>query len=174
MSEPHAVVAEFADEAPLRRALSRLRHSGFERVEVYSPYPLAGIDEARSGIALPAIVFCGAVAGLIVGYGMEFWLAAIDYPVNVGGRPLHSAPAFVPIAFEIMVLAAVATAVVATIALAGLPRLSHPVSAAADFARASQDRFFVAVEASDPRFDRDRLEWLLRQFEPVSISVVAE
>ena len=174
MSQVYALVAEFAEEAPLRHVLRRLRLGGFERIEIYSPYPLDGLDEGERGIGLPALVLCGAVAGLIVGYGIEFWLAAVNYPVNVGGRPLHSAPAFIPIAFEIMVLAAVATAVVATIALAGLPRLSHPVSAARGFERASQDRFFVAIEASDPRFDRDRLEWLLARYEPVSISVVAE
>jgi hypothetical protein len=174
MSEVYALVAEFAEEAPLRRALRRLRLSGFERIEIYSPYALDGLDDESRGIALPAVIFCGALAGLILGYGMEWYLAAVNYPSNVGGRPLHSAPAFVPIAFEIMVLFAVATAVVATIAFAGLPRLSHPISATPGFERASQDRFFLSLGATDPLFDRERLEWLLRRYDPVSVSVVAE
>jgi hypothetical protein len=174
VSRPFALVAEFAEEAPLRRALKRLRIGGYKRVEIYSPYPLAGIDTEPHPRALPLVVFGGAVLGLVAGYGTEVWLAAVDYKVNVGGRPLHSLPAFVPIAFEIMVLVAVAAAAAATIALAGLPRLHHPISAAPGFERASQDRFFLAIETEDPRFDQERLEWLLEHYQPVSVTLVTE
>jgi hypothetical protein len=176
VTRPFAIVAEFASEAPLREALGRLLHAGFERVEIYSPYPLDGIElgGGRAVRRLPAIVFAAALAGIAVGYGMQFYLAAVDYKIDVGGRPLDAIPAFVPIAFEITVLFAVAAAVVATILLAGLPRLSHPVDAAARFARASQDRFFLSVEAGDPRFDPERLEWLMRKFDPLHVEIVHE
>ena len=174
MSAPYALVAEFASEASLRDAWRRLRFGGFERVEVYSPYPLDGIDAPRHGRALPAVVFAAAVAGLVATFAIEVWLAAFDYPVDVGGRPLLSLPAFVPIAFEMMALWAVTAAVAATLALAGLPRLFHPVAAAPGFARASQDRFFLAIEADDPRFDQERLEWLLARYRPVRVSLVGE
>jgi hypothetical protein len=169
----YGVVAEFGSPAALRDAAHRLRLAGFERFETYTPYPVEEIDDRRSrGIALPMIALVGAAAGLLLGYLTQFYGAAIDYPINVGGRPLHSAPAFVPIAFEIMVLWAVAATAVGALVLAGLFRLSHPVENAPGFERASQDRFFLCVEAGDPRFDRDRLHRLLARYAPLSVADV--
>ena len=118
------------------------------------------------------IALAGGVGGFALGYLMQWFGAAIDYPVNVGGRPLHSAPAFVPIAFEIMVLTGVVATVFGALILGGLFRLAHPVEAAPGFERASQDRFFLCVEAADPRFDAERLRWVLAQYEPRRITEV--
>ena len=171
----HGVVAEFDSPDALRHTVRRLRLAGFERVETYTPYPVEGIaDNHRHchGYALPLTALAGGSGGLAIGYLMQWFGAAINYPINVGGRPLHSAPAFIPIAFEIMVLTAVAATVFGALVLARLFRLSHPVDRAPGFERASQDRFFLCVEASDPRFDRERLRWLLARYEPRRITEV--
>lgn len=169
----HGIVAEFDSADALRHTVRRLRLAGFERIETYTPFPVDGIDDRRAhGYALPLIALAGGFGGLAVGYLMQWYSAAINYPINVGGRPLNSAPAFVPITFEIMVLFAVFATVFGALILAGLYRLSHPVEAAPGFDRASQDRFFLCVEAADPRFDAERLRWVLTQYEPLRITEV--
>lgn len=169
----YGVVAEFETAEALRDAAHRLRVAGFERFETYTPFPVEGLDDRRShGFWLPLIVLAGGAAGLILGYFTEFFAAAVNYPINIGGRPLNSVPAFIPIAFEITVLWAVAAAAFGALVLGGLFRLSHPVANAPGFERASQDRFFLCVEAADPRFDRDRLQWLLARYAPVRVADV--
>ena len=105
--------------------------------------------------AVSLIVLCGGIIGLLAGFGLCYWVSAIAYPLNIGGRPLNSWPTFIPVTFELTILFAAFAAVIAMIVLNGLPMPYHPVFNVPRFARASQDRFFLAIEAADPKFDRD-------------------
>ena len=110
---------------------------------------------------LPLLVVAGALFGAFLGYFVQYWAAVIDYPVNIGGRPYDSWPAFTVSAFEVTLLFAIAAGFVGFLIAARLPLLYHPVFAAADFARASQDRFLLCVEARDPRFDAAHIRRIL-------------
>ena len=148
------MLASFDDAAALARATLRLREAGYRRFDTYTPYQpdeLADVPGTpRSHIAL--VVLAAAVAGALGGYLMQWYLTVVSYPINIGGRPLHSWPAFIPITFELMVLAAAVSGVVALLARNGFPRLHHPLFGVPGFERASQDGFLLAIEATDPMF----------------------
>jgi hypothetical protein len=155
MSELYGLVAEFDEPERLAAAARHLRRLGYRRVEAYSPYPLEELPEAlglgRTWIGL--VVLLGGVLGGAAGYGLQYYVSVIAYPLNVGGRPLHSWPAFVPVTFEMAILGAALAAILGMLFMNGLPRPHHPLFNVPEFARASQDGFFLAVEATDPRFD---------------------
>jgi hypothetical protein len=171
-----AVLAEFDSADLLARADARLRSLGYRRIHSFSPYPvdveapgdLERLDDAAPGSArapvtrVPRRMLVGGIAGAALGYFVQWWCNARDYPLDVGGRPLHAAPAFVPIAFESAILAASLTGFVALVRIAGLPRLHHPICEIPDFERAAVDRFWLGVERSDPRFDEGVTNELLR------------
>jgi hypothetical protein len=142
------VLAEFRDEAALCVAARRLRELGHRRLDAYSPVPLHGIDEAlglgRS--AVPLIALVAGVAGAVGGYAMQWWMNAVDFPINVGNRPVHSPPANIPITFECGVLLAALCIVVGLIALSGLPRTHHPVFEVEGFRTASVDALWLSAE----------------------------
>lgn len=171
----HGVLAEFAGPAELVAAARRLSLNGFRRIDAFTPYPVEDLDEflpSRGRAALPALIFAGGVIGAALGYFIQYWAEAVAYPLNVGGRPLDSWPAFTVSAFEAMVLFALTAGFLGLLLFCGLPRLWHPLFAAEDFPRASQDGFFLCVGASDPRFDRARVQWILEQYGARRISVV--
>ncbi len=151
----YGLMAEFRGPHELVAAARLLTERGYRKVDGYTPYPMEELSEAlelpRS--VLPKLVLGGGVLGCLLGYGLEYWSAVIAYPLNVGGRPLHSWPSFIVPAFETTILFAAATAVLGMLALNGLPQPYHPVFNVASFAKASRDGFFLAVEATDPRFD---------------------
>ena len=120
-------------------------------------------------IALPALVFSAGIFGLAAGFFMQWYGAAVSYPLNIGGRPLASWPAFIPIAFEIAVLCAVASGFFGFFALARLPQPYQPIAALPGFERATQDRFFLIIDAADPRFDAARVVELIEEFSPCSV-----
>ncbi len=163
MTEPYGILAEYADAAALVAAARRLREAGYRRFEAYSPYPVDALDSVAAEPArrLPATMAAAGIAGAAAGYLLQYWGAVIDYPLNIGGRPLDSWPAFVPACFEFGVIWAVAAGFLAFFAICRLPRLAHPIDRVPGFARASQDRFFLCVERQDPMFDRIRAEALL-------------
>jgi hypothetical protein len=137
--------------------------------------PVEGLAEAigfRSN-AVSRIVFCAGVVGATGGFGLMWWITVIAYPHIVDGRPLNSWPAYVPITFECMVLVACISAVVGMLALNGLPQPYHPVFNAARFERASRDRFFLCIEAADPRFDVRSTREFLEQLNPLEVMEVA-
>jgi hypothetical protein len=143
-------------------------------MDAYSPYPIEELSEAMDLHAnrLPLLVLCGGILGCIGGYLLQYWTSAIDYPINVGGRPLNSWPSFMPITFELTVLGASLAAVFGMLALNGLPMPYHPVFNVPRFALASRDRFFLCIEATDPRFDRDATRHFLETLRPRAISEV--
>jgi Protein of unknown function (DUF3341) len=172
----YGMVAEFANADTVIAAARRLRLNGFDRIDAYTPFPVEGLDRVLHPSRrpwIPILVFFGALAGACYSYFLQYWAAVIDYPLDIGGRPYNSWPAFTVSSFEITVLFGVATAFFALLLFCRLPRLYHPVFNAPDFDRASEDHFFLCVEASDPRFDAERLRGLFGHYDPVRISLVA-
>ncbi|HZP60268.1 MAG TPA: DUF3341 domain-containing protein [Opitutaceae bacterium] len=171
--EIHGLAAAFTGPEELLTALRRVRRAGYTRVEAYTPFPLEELEELLPGrpSPIPWIMFAAGVIGASGGYFME-WYAAHDYPINVGGRPLHSWPAFVPVTFELMVLTAALVGVMAFFCIARFPRLHHPMFSAAHFSRASQDRFFLCIRAGDPQFDPAATRAFLRDLQPATIEEV--
>jgi hypothetical protein len=153
----YGLMAEFHSPGEVVEAAHRVRGEGYRKVDAYSPYPIEALSEAldfhRS--KLPLLVLVGGIVGLLAGYGLQYWAAVIEYPMNIGGRPFHSWPSFIPPAYETTILLAALTAVLGMLALNGLPEPYHPVFNVPHFALASRDRFFLCIEAADPRFDRE-------------------
>jgi len=167
-------MAEFKDGHSLTRAAVKTREAGYRRIDAFSPLPVHGLAEALdfNDPWVPWIIFISGLAGGAGGYLLQWWVNVVAYPLNVGGRPYHSWPNFIPPTFECTVLFAAFGAVIGMLALNGLPRPHHPVFNAPRFELASQDRFFLCIEAADKRFDRGATEEFLRSLEPQSVSEV--
>lgn len=174
MSGLHGLLAEFLLPDDLVLAASRAREEGYRRLDGYSPMPVHGLAEALGArpTRLPLLVLLGGLAGAAGGYAMQVWMNAVDYPLDVGGRPLHSWPAFTIVTFELAILVAALTAVLGMLALNGLPRPHHPVFNVPAFQRASRDRFFLLVESRDPAYDPDRTRAFLESLAPVAVHEV--
>ncbi len=152
----YGLMAEFETPSQLVAAAERARVEGYRKMDAYAPFPVEGLADALDfrRTRVPLITLIGGLIGGLGGYYMQYWIAAVDYPVNVGGRPLNSWPAFIPVTFELTVLGAALAAVLGMLALNGLPMPHHPVFNVPRFALATRDRFFLCIEAADPRFDR--------------------
>ncbi len=152
----YGLMAEFHTPAEVVGAAHRVREAGYTKVDAYSPYPIEELIEAlhigRS--QLPKLVLAGGILGALAGWALEYWASVIEYPMNIGGRPFDAWPAFIVPAFETTILFAAGTAVLGMLALNGLPEPYHPVFNVPSFALATRDKFFIAIEATDPRFDR--------------------
>jgi len=177
MSTPFfGLMAEFEDHEILLHAARRAREEGYRNMDAFSPFPVEGLDQAlglpRSRI--PLIVLLAGICGAGGGYFMEWYAMAKDYPLNIGGRPLNSWPAFIPIAFELTVLCAALTAMISMLAFNRLPCPYHPVFNVPEFARASLDRFFLCVERTDPLFDPAATRKFLESLGPCKVMEVAE
>ncbi len=170
----YGLMAEFPDPGSVVEAARRVREAGYRKVDAFSPYPIEELSEAleldRS--RLPLLVLMGGAAGLIGGYGLQYWVSVIAYPLNIGGRPYHSWVAFIPVTFETTILVAALTAVLGMLALNGLPEPYHPVFNVPRFALASKDRFFICIEATDPKFDQDETWRFLISLGPRVVSEV--
>ena len=170
----HGLMAEFTEPNELIAAVRATHEAGYTRVDAYTPYPIEEVAEAlhlkRSG--LPLLVLIGGIIGCTAGFGLQYWAATMAYPINVGGRPFNSWPAFLPITFETTVLVAALFAVLGMLALNGLPMPYHPVFNVPRFALASRDRFFLCIEATDPKFDREGTRRFLERQVPREVSEV--
>jgi len=154
----YGLMAEFESPADLLSAARRAREEGYAKMDAYSPYPMHELTEAL-GIRptrLPFVVLGGGILGCAAALGMMWFSATVHYPLNVGGRPLASWPMFIPITFELTVLFAALSAVLGMLGMNGLPQPYHPVFNAPRFALASRDRFFLCIEAVDPKFDQEK------------------
>ena len=168
-------MAEFGTPEALLAASRRARDQGYRHMDAYTPMPVEGLAEAvgfRSR-AVSYFVFAGGLAGACGGFGLMWWITVIAFPHVVSGRPLNSWPAYIPITFECMVLVACFTAVIAMLALNGLPEPYHPVFNVPEFERASRDRFFLCIEATDPQFDVEATRRFLEQLGPEEVHEVA-
>jgi len=170
----YGLIAEFPGPNELIAAARQTREAGYLNYDAYTPYPIEELSEAMGmhRNRLPLLVLIGGIIGLLGGYGLQYWTSAVDYPLNVGGRPLHSWPSFIPITFECTVLVAGLTAVLGMLGLNGLPQPYHPVFNVPRFALASRDRFFLCIEATDPKFDPDETWGFLSRMQPRQISQV--
>ena len=172
----YGVIAEFEDPNALIAATQRAHQAGYRRMDAYSPYPIEELHEALGArhTRLPLIVLIGGICGCIGGYALQYWSSVIAYPLNIGGKPLHSWPAFIPVTFECTILAAALSCVLGMLALNGLPMPYHPVFNLPRFALASRNRFFLCIEAEDPKFDIDATRHFLETLNPREVSTVAD
>jgi hypothetical protein len=171
----YGLLAEFESPQALVEAAEKVRHAGYRRIDAYSPFPIEELAEAIGfrDRRLPLFVLIGGIVGMLAGLGLEYWVSAIAYPLNIGGRPYASWPAFIPVAFETTILFAALTAVFSLLALCGLPMPYHPVFNAPRFSAASRDRFFLVVEATDPKFDRVQTKQALESLRAREVTELA-
>jgi hypothetical protein len=178
MSRPlppiYGVMAEFTTPEDVLAAAEHAYEEGYRRMDAYTPYPVEGLAEAIGfrRNAMPLIVLIGGLVGGLGAYFMMWFSATVHYPINVGGRPLHSWPAFIPITFELTVLGASFAAVLGMLGLNGLPMPHHPVFNVPNFALASRNRFFLCIQSDDPKFDVEGSRQFLESLGPKSVSVV--
>ena len=172
----YGLMAEFEDPTSLVTATERAHREGYRRMDAYSPFPIEELHHALGSkpTRLPLIVLIGGLIGCIGGYTLEYWSSVIAYPLNIGGKPLHSWPAFIPVTFECTILAAALSCVLGMLALNGLPMPYHPVFSVPRFALASRNRFFLCIESTDPKFDIDGTRHFLDSLNPREVSAVAD
>ena len=170
----YGLLAEFADANALVTATRQAHEKGFRSMDAYAPFPIEEVSEALGfrKTRLPFIVLIGGILGCLTGFGMQYYSAVLSYPIDVGGRPFNSWPAFIPITFEMTILGAALSAVLGMLALNGLPMPYHPVFNVPRFALATRDRFFLCIEARDPLFDREQTKSFLRSLTPREVTEV--
>src|SRR5437588_2831254 len=173
-SPVYGLIAEFDDPNALVSAAQRARHEGYRFMDAYSPFPIEELHEALDmpHTRLPLIVLIGGLIGCIGGYGLQYWVAAIENPWHGGAKPLHSWPAFIPVTFECTILVAALSAVLGMLALNGLPMPYHPVFNVSRFALASRNRFFLCIEARDKKFDLTETRRFLETLNPRELTAV--
>ena len=156
LAAPYGLLAEFDTPTLLVEATKRAHAEGYREMDTFSPYPVEEAWEAmhHHDRRLSLIVLLGGLTGMFSGYGLEYWVHTIAYPTNIAGKPLNSWPQFIPVTFEMTILFAALSAVLGMIVLNKLPMPYHPVFNVERFSRASQDKFFLLIEAKDPKFDR--------------------
>jgi len=171
----YGLMAEFPSAEVLVEAAHKVHDAGFEKVDAFTPYPIEELAHAlgHHRSKLPLIVLIGGLCGLVGGFMLQVWVAAIAYPLNIGGRPLVSWPAFIVPTFECTILAAALSAVLGMFALNGLPHPYHPVFNVPRFALASRDRYFLVIEARDPKFDPEETRRFLVDLHASEVSDVA-
>jgi hypothetical protein len=167
----YGLMAEFNTPTELVEAARATRDAGFTKTDGFSPFPIHEMDEAL-GVKrsiLSFLVFFGGLAGCALGLGMQIYLLAYEYPMNVGGRPPISIPSFIPITFECTVLLAAFTAVFGMLFLNGLPQPYHPVFNVPRFALATREKFFLVIEKEDPKFDYDKTKSFMEGLHPQEV-----
>jgi hypothetical protein len=170
----YGLMAEFEDATSLVTAARAAHEQGYRCLDAYSPFPIEALHEALGSrhTRLPLVVLLGGLFGGVSGYGLQYWVSVMAYPVNVGGRPLHSWPAFIPVTFECTILGAALAAVLGMLALNGLPQPYHPVFNVPRFALASRNRFFLVIESVDAKFDLDQTRTFLQSLHPREVTAV--
>ena len=170
----YGLMAEFDSAQALVDAAKKTHEAGYKKIDAYSPFPIEGLAE-EIGFhhdEVPLVVLIGGIIGGCTGYLMQYWMAAVDYPLNIGGKPPHSWPAFIVITFEMTILFAGISAVLGMLALNGLPMPYHPVFNVPEFVRASRDRFFLVVDGADAKFDDSATRRFLSDLKPREVSDV--
>ncbi len=170
----YGVIAEFDTPTAVVTAARRAYEEGYRRMDAFTPFPIEELTEAIGfrHTKLPLLVLIGGIVGALTGYGLQYWASVIYYPLNVGGRPLHSWPSFIPVTFEMTILVAALTAVFGMLALNGLPEPYHPVFNTPGFDLASRNHFFLVIEARDPRFDLEKTRAFLSSLDPREVTDV--
>ena len=175
-SHIYGVMGEFATPEELIHAVEKTREAGYRRLDAYAPFPVEGLSEAL-GLKrnlVPFITLLGGLGGGLTGFFFQVWANVSSYPMNIGGRPLNSWPAFIPVTFELTILGAALSAVFGMLALNRLPQPHHPVFNVHRFTHASSDRFFVCIEARDPKFHLVDTARFLQSLHANHVSEVAD
>jgi hypothetical protein len=172
----YGLLAEFRTAEALIAAAKQSRERGYRAIDAYSPFPLEGLVEETGGFKdrVPLITLIGGIIGGAGGFFLQWYAAVIDYPINVGGRPLNSWPSFIPATFELTVLGAALFAVFGTLLMNRLPKLYHPLFNVPEFELASRSRFFLCLRCEDPQFELDRSRDFLESLQPIAISEVPQ
>lgn len=172
----YGLIAEFSGGEQILCAAKTAYEHGFRKMDAFTPFPVDGLSEnlGQTKSRVPFIVLIAGVCGGLGGYFMEWYANVVSYPDNIGGRPLNSWPMFIPITFELTILCAAIAAIIGMLALNKLPEPYHPVFNAPDFESASTDRFFLCIEAADPKFDLRATRTFLETLKPELISEVAK
>jgi hypothetical protein len=172
----YGLLAEFDSAQALMDAAHKARAAGYTRTDAFSPFPIHGLAEALGfkDRRISLFVLIGGLSGALAGYGLEYWSSAIAYPLNIGGRPYHSWVSFIPPAYELTILFAAFTAGISMLMLNGLPQPYHPVFNAERFRLASQDKFFLVIEAADPKFRADETRAFLAGLHPREVVALDE
>jgi hypothetical protein len=170
----YGLMAEFDDPDALLAAARRTKQEGYLKVEGYAPFPLEGLDEAlgHHDMKVPWAMLGAGIMGAIGGFGFLAYFMGVDYPLNIGGKPLFSWPMYIPITFEMTVLSAALTGIVGMFWMNGLPSPYHPVFNEPDFERATSDRFFLCIEATDGMFDRKSTREFMDTLGAIKVSEV--
>ena len=172
----YGLLAEFDDPEVLLAACKQATAAGYRKIDAYTPFPVHGVDQAIGAkTVLPWLIFGGGLTGGLTGFGMQVFATAVHYKINVAGKPLNPLegwPSFMPVTFELTILFAAATAVFGMLLLNGLPRLHNPLFNVPEFDRASQNSFFLCVQADDPKYDSVETSRFLEGLSPKSITEV--
>lgn len=160
----HGVMAEYSEPEALIEGIQKIRGLGYKQMEAYTPFPVEGLTEAlgRPKTKIQWVILTGAICGGTGAFLFQCWTLMSSYPLNLGGRPAFSWPAFMPVTFELTVLSAAFTAVIGMLVLNGLPQPYHPVFNVKEFDAASKDKFFLCVESGDPKFNVETLKSALK------------
>jgi hypothetical protein len=170
----YGLMAEFDSPSTLVNATHRAYERGHRKMDAYAPFPIEELAEALGAhhSRLPLMVLIGGIFGCFAGFGLQYWVNVVEYPLNVAGRPFNSWPMFIPVTFEMTILFAALTAVFGMFALCGLPTPYHPVFNNPRFSAASKDRYFLCIEAEDGEFDRDETRNFLASLGPTEVTEV--
>jgi len=170
----YGLVAEFAEADELLAAAEKVFGEGYRKIDAYSPFPIHGLSDAIGfkDNRVPWTVFICGLIGAATGVALQYFVSVMEYPLNIGGRPLFSWPSFVPVTFECTILLSAFGAVFGMILMNGLPKPYHSIFNAPGFERATQDRFFLCIESEDPLFDRTETEKFLLTLHPERVSEV--
>ena len=170
----YGLMAEFEEAGALVKAARHAHEAGYRHLDAYSPVPIEEIYEAidlhQNEVPLTALI--GGITGCLTGFFLQYWVSVIAYPINVGGRPFNSWPAFIPVTFELTILFAALTTALGMLALNGLPQPYHPVFNVPGFERATTDRFFLCIESKDAKFDREGTRAFLESLRPREVTDV--
>ena len=172
----YGLLAEFDSAQALLDAATAMGKAGYTKTDAFSPFPIHGLADAIGfkEHKVPKIILAGGLAGLAAGWGLEYWTQVIAYPMNIAGRPFNSWGAFIPPAFETTILFASFSAVIGMLALNGLPQPYHPVFNHKRFSMATQDKFFLVIEATDPKFKLDTTRAFLASLHPKEVVEVED
>ena len=178
MSRPelYGLMAEFHSPEAIVKAAEAVHAAGYRKVDAYTPYPMEEVLDALHlhETHVPKLALAGGLLGMAGGWGLQYWSSVVEYPMNIGGRPFFSWPAFIVPTFETTVLGAAFATVIGMLLLNGFPQPYHPVFNVKSFATASRDRFFLCIESRDPKFDQEQTRQLLKGLGAYEVSEVEE
>lgn len=168
------ITAEFEDAPHIIAAANKTREAGYKKIDAYVPFPVEGLSDAlgQRDHYVIHIMLAGGFIGALTGFGLQYWTTLLEYPLNIGGRPLYAWPSWIPITFECTVLFAALSGIFGMFAINGLPEPYHPMFDAPNFDRASNDRFFLTIEAHDPKFDREKTRQFLESLGALNVAEV--